>query len=202
MAHHRKAIGVAVALNTGIFMVEAVAGFEAGSLALIMDSVHNFSDELALVCLYVAFIWSRGPSRTLLRSANVLTCAGTGPRPHQVDGRFRQLLYWMTSDLFHRQNRDNAEPCGNRRRPPSFRQKVHPLRSGLLPTIGRASPLRRDEGHQGRAKRRPFARVRSTSLRFALLGECARYGCCMTARSNERAIRKSRQKDARGRRRA
>jgi cobalt-zinc-cadmium efflux system protein len=76
MAHYRKQIAAAVALNTGIFVIEAAAGFQAGSLALIMDSVHNLSDELALVCLYLAFIWSRGPSRTLLRSANLFNSAG------------------------------------------------------------------------------------------------------------------------------
>jgi cation diffusion facilitator family transporter len=76
MAHYRKAVGIAVALNTGIFVVEAVAGYQANSLALIMDSVHNFSDELALVCLYLAFIWSTGPSRTLLRSANLFNSVG------------------------------------------------------------------------------------------------------------------------------
>jgi cation diffusion facilitator family transporter len=76
MAHYRKRIAAAAALNTGIFAVEAVAGYQAGSLALIMDSVHNLSDELALVCLYLAFIWSRGPSRTLLRSANLFNSAG------------------------------------------------------------------------------------------------------------------------------
>jgi len=76
MAHYRKHIGAAVALNTGVFVVEAAAGYQAGSLALIMDSVHNLSDELALVCLYLAFIWSRGPSRTLLRSANLFNSVG------------------------------------------------------------------------------------------------------------------------------
>ena len=39
--HYRRAVGAAVALNTGIFVVEAIAGYHAGSLALIMDSVHD-----------------------------------------------------------------------------------------------------------------------------------------------------------------
>jgi cation diffusion facilitator family transporter len=76
MAHYRKAVGIAVTLNTGIFVVEAIAGYQANSLALLMDSVHNLSDELALVCLYLAFIWSTGPSRTLLRSANMFNSVG------------------------------------------------------------------------------------------------------------------------------
>ena len=36
-----------------------------------MDSVHNLSDELALVFLYLAFALPLGLSRNLLRSANV-----------------------------------------------------------------------------------------------------------------------------------
>ncbi len=76
MAHYRKPVAAAVALNTGIFVVEAVAGYQASSLSLIMDSVHNLSDEMALVCLYLAFIVARGPSRRLLRSANIFNSAG------------------------------------------------------------------------------------------------------------------------------
>jgi cation diffusion facilitator family transporter len=76
MAHYRKAVGAAVALNTGIFVVEAVAGFQAQSLSLIMDSVHNLSDEMALVFIYLAFILSQGVSRNLLRSANIFNSVG------------------------------------------------------------------------------------------------------------------------------
>src|SRR5256885_9422638 len=76
MAHYRKPVAAAVGLNTGIFVVEAVAGYHASSLSLIMDSLHNLSDDLALVCLYLAFIVARGPSRKLLRSANVFNSVG------------------------------------------------------------------------------------------------------------------------------
>jgi cobalt-zinc-cadmium efflux system protein len=76
MAHYRKAVGAAVALNSGIFVVEAVAGFQAQSLSLIMDSVHNLSDEMALVFIYLAFILSQGVSRNLLRSANIFNSIG------------------------------------------------------------------------------------------------------------------------------
>ena len=76
MAHYRKAIAAAVALNTVIFGVEAAAGYKAGSLSLIMDSVHNLSDEMALVFLCLAFILSQGVSRNLLRSANVFNSVG------------------------------------------------------------------------------------------------------------------------------
>ena len=76
MAHYRKPLIAAVALNTAIFTVEAVAGFGAGSLSLIMDSVHNLSDEMALVLLYLAFVLPLGVSRNLLRSANVFNSVG------------------------------------------------------------------------------------------------------------------------------
>jgi cobalt-zinc-cadmium efflux system protein len=76
MAHYREAVGAAVALNTGIFVVEAVAGFQAQSLSLIMDSVHNLSDEMALVFIYLAFILSQGVSRNLLRTANIFNSIG------------------------------------------------------------------------------------------------------------------------------
>lgn len=76
MAHYRKSVAAAVGLNTGIFIVEAVAGYQASSLSLIMDSLHNLSDELALICIYLAFIVARGPSQKLLRSANVFNSVG------------------------------------------------------------------------------------------------------------------------------
>jgi cation diffusion facilitator family transporter len=76
MAHYRKPVAAAVALNTGIFVVEAAAGYQSSSLSLIMDSLHNLSDELALVCLFLAFIVAQGPSRKLLRSANIFNSVG------------------------------------------------------------------------------------------------------------------------------
>jgi cobalt-zinc-cadmium efflux system protein len=76
MAHFRKPLAAAAALNTAIFVVEAAAGYQANSLSLLMDSVHNFSDELALVCLYLAFVLPLGLSRNLLRSANVFNSVG------------------------------------------------------------------------------------------------------------------------------
>jgi cation diffusion facilitator family transporter len=76
MAHYRKPLAAAVALNTGIFVVEAVAGLQAHSLSLLMDSLHNFSDELALVFLFLAFVLSEGISRNLVRSANLFNSVG------------------------------------------------------------------------------------------------------------------------------
>src|SRR5205823_7701032 len=80
MAHYRKPLAAAAALNTAIFVVEAVAGFQADSLSLIMDSVHNLSDEMALVFLYLAFVLPHGVSRHLLRSANVFNSVGLYPQ--------------------------------------------------------------------------------------------------------------------------
>jgi cobalt-zinc-cadmium efflux system protein len=76
MAHFHKPLAAAVALNTAIFVVEGVAGFEAQSLSLIMDGVHNLSDEAGLVFLYLAFVSREGLSRHLLRSANLFNSVG------------------------------------------------------------------------------------------------------------------------------
>src|SRR3989442_3114150 len=76
MAHYRKPLAAAAALNTAIFVLEAIAGLKADSLSLLMDSVHNLSDEMALVFLYLAFVLPYGISRHLLRSANVFNSVG------------------------------------------------------------------------------------------------------------------------------
>jgi Co/Zn/Cd efflux system component len=76
MSHYRKPLAAAAILNTGIVAAEAIAGYQADSLSLIMDSIHNLSDELALVFLYLAFVLSRGISRNLLRSANLFNSVG------------------------------------------------------------------------------------------------------------------------------
>ncbi len=83
MAHYRKPLAAAVALNTAIFIPEAIAGFKAGSLSLIMDSVHNFS-----------FVLPQGLSRNLVRSANLFSSVGL----ITVSG----LLIWQAVDrLLH-----------------------------------------------------------------------------------------------------
>src|SRR5437660_5886018 len=76
MAHYRKPLAAAVALNSAIFIVETIAGYGADSLSLIMDGVHNLSDEMALVLLYLAFVLPHGVSRHLLRSANIFNSVG------------------------------------------------------------------------------------------------------------------------------
>jgi cobalt-zinc-cadmium efflux system protein len=76
MAHHQKAVAAAVTINSAIFVVEAIAGYQADSLSLIMDSIHNLSDELALVFIYLAFVLSQGITRHLLRTANAFNSVG------------------------------------------------------------------------------------------------------------------------------
>ncbi len=76
MAHYQKAVAAAATINSAIFVVEAIAGYQADSLSLIMDSIHNLSDELALIFIYLAFVLSQGISRHLLRAANVFNSVG------------------------------------------------------------------------------------------------------------------------------
>jgi cobalt-zinc-cadmium efflux system protein len=76
MAHYRRAAAAALILNTALSVAETTAGYQAGSLSLVMDGVHNFSDEMALVALWIAFIVPHGPSRALLRGANLFNSLG------------------------------------------------------------------------------------------------------------------------------
>lgn len=76
MSHFRKPLAAAVALNSVIFVLEGTAGLQSGSLSLVMDGVHNLSDELALVMLFLAFVLSRGISRNLVVTANLFNSVG------------------------------------------------------------------------------------------------------------------------------
>src|SRR2546422_431863 len=90
MAHVRKPLIYATVLNMGICLIEAFAGYQANSLSLLMDSVHNLSDELALVCLCLAYVLPLQLSRNLQRSANLLNSVGL----IAVSG----LLVWQAID--------------------------------------------------------------------------------------------------------
>jgi cobalt-zinc-cadmium efflux system protein len=92
VAHYQRAVAAAVLVNTGIFTVEFVAGWQANSLSLVMDGIHNFSDELAMAAIWLAFIVSRGPSQTLLRGANIFNSVGL----IAVSG----LLLWQAFERF------------------------------------------------------------------------------------------------------
>src|SRR4051812_30232911 len=49
-----RAFAVGVALNSAFVVVEVIAGFWAGSLALLADAGHNLSDVLALLLAWGA----------------------------------------------------------------------------------------------------------------------------------------------------
>jgi Co/Zn/Cd efflux system component len=76
MAHIRKPLAAAALLNTAVFTIEAAAGTRGHSLSLLMDGVHNFSDELALLCLLAAYVFAVALSRGLQRMANLLNSLG------------------------------------------------------------------------------------------------------------------------------
>ena len=76
MCHVRKPLALAAGLNTLIFAGETLGGFAGHSNSLMMDGVHNFSDELALGCLYLAYLLPIAMSKNLQRMANVLNSLG------------------------------------------------------------------------------------------------------------------------------
>ena len=76
MAHLRRPLKVALGLNTVVLVVEIVAGVGANSLSLMMDGVHNLSDELALLFLVLAYTRSAGLSGRFLRLANLFNSIG------------------------------------------------------------------------------------------------------------------------------
>ncbi|MCT4602673.1 MAG: cation diffusion facilitator family transporter [Marinifilum sp.] len=47
-------LGIAILLNVGITVSQVIGGFASGSLALLSDALHNFSDVLALVISWIA----------------------------------------------------------------------------------------------------------------------------------------------------
>lgn len=76
MSHVRKPLVAAVALNTVVFVGEAAASAQSGSLSLLADAVHNSSDELGLVCLCAAYFFPLRFSRNLQRAGNTLNLLG------------------------------------------------------------------------------------------------------------------------------
>ncbi len=47
-------LGIAIVLNVGITIAQIIGGFVSGSLALMSDAMHNFSDVLALIISWFA----------------------------------------------------------------------------------------------------------------------------------------------------
>jgi Co/Zn/Cd efflux system component len=76
MAHRRPPLVTALALNTAALAVEIGSGIPAKSLSLVMDGVHNLSDEGALLALVVAYSLRAGLSGRWLRTANALNSVG------------------------------------------------------------------------------------------------------------------------------
>ena len=56
--HHHKVKGQrlfwTIILNLSISIAELIGGLISGSIALISDAIHNFSDVLSLIISYVA----------------------------------------------------------------------------------------------------------------------------------------------------
>ena len=94
MAHRRRPLVNALALNTAALVVEVGAGIPAKSLSLVMDGVHNISDEVALAFLVLAYTLRVGLSGRFLRSANLFNSLGllaiTAVLGWQVVERLRQ----------------------------------------------------------------------------------------------------------------
>jgi len=66
----------ALQLNTAVLVVEVAAGIGANSFSLIMDGIHNLSDEVALLLLVFAYTLRTGLSGWLLRYANLFNSVG------------------------------------------------------------------------------------------------------------------------------
>ncbi len=76
MAHRRKPLAVALALNTLVIGAEIAGGIAANSLSLVVDGIHNVSDEAALVMLVLAYSLRTGLSRRFLLPANLFNSLG------------------------------------------------------------------------------------------------------------------------------
>jgi cobalt-zinc-cadmium efflux system protein len=76
MAHRRKPLAAALSLNTGVLVIEIAGGLKASSLSLVLDGVHNLSDEIALALLVLAYTLRAGLSGGFLRWANLFNSLG------------------------------------------------------------------------------------------------------------------------------
>jgi len=76
MAHRRPPLVRALQLNTVVMGVEIAAGIGSNSFSLIMDGIHNLSDEVALLLLVLAYSLRTGLSGRLLRYANLFNSVG------------------------------------------------------------------------------------------------------------------------------
>jgi Co/Zn/Cd efflux system component len=96
MAHLRKPLALALGLNTSVLAVETIGTFEANSLSLATDAIHNLSDQTGLVFLLLAYTLRTGLSSHFLRTANLFNSLGL----LLISG----LMVWQGFDrLFHLQ---------------------------------------------------------------------------------------------------
>ena len=65
-------VALAVIVNLGLTIAQVIGGIFAGSLALIADALHNFSDAISLVIAFAARA-STSIKSTRLRDANSIT---------------------------------------------------------------------------------------------------------------------------------
>src|SRR5437868_1107030 len=96
MAHLRKPLAIAFGLNTVVLALETMGTFEANSLSLATDAIHNLSDENGLAFLLLAYTLRTGLSSHFLRTANVFNSL----RLLVISG----VVVWQAFDrLFHPQ---------------------------------------------------------------------------------------------------
>jgi Co/Zn/Cd efflux system component len=76
MSHRRLPLTRALQLNTAVLVVEIAAGIGSNSFSLIMDGIHNLSDEVALLLLVLAYSFRAGLSGRFLRYANLFNSVG------------------------------------------------------------------------------------------------------------------------------
>lgn len=60
-----KNLLISIILNLGITIAQAVGGIVSGSLALLSDALHNFTDVISLVISYIAHLLSRKKAQLL-----------------------------------------------------------------------------------------------------------------------------------------
>jgi cobalt-zinc-cadmium efflux system protein len=78
MAHRRKPVAAAFVLNSLVTVVEIGGGIVSNSLSLIVDGIHNVSDEAALLMLLLAYTLATGISRRFVLAANLFNSIGLG----------------------------------------------------------------------------------------------------------------------------
>ncbi|WP_372746474.1 cation transporter, partial [Lutibacter sp.] len=68
-SHHHSTLSgknllLSIILNTVITIAQLIGGIISGSLALISDAVHNFSDVISLIISYIANLLTRKKKQT------------------------------------------------------------------------------------------------------------------------------------------